>query len=207
MTARARHALPVVLTLTTGAVEAVTFRRLGKVFSSVITGNLALLGVSAGPARCEAGADGAGLLRACHRPGVPEPFRRLGCTGSPDREPDRDTVLAPGELITAVELPPPPAGPSVYRKVRERASFEFALVSVAGVRVPGPVAGRAGGYGRDAHRARAGPAQRAGAVLDARAGGVPWDVRAGAGYGRARDRVRPRPLSHCGSGTSRTSAG
>jgi xanthine dehydrogenase YagS FAD-binding subunit len=49
----------------------------------------------------------------------------------PGDEPDRDTVLEPGELITAVELPPPPAGRSVYRKVRERASFAFALVSAA----------------------------------------------------------------------------
>jgi uncharacterized membrane protein YoaK (UPF0700 family) len=47
-TARGRDALVVVLTLTTGAVDAVTYLRLGKVFSSVITGNLALLGVSAG---------------------------------------------------------------------------------------------------------------------------------------------------------------
>jgi xanthine dehydrogenase YagS FAD-binding subunit len=51
----------------------------------------------------------------------------------PGTEPDRDTVLEPGELITAVELPPPPAGASRYRKVRERASFAFALVSVAAV--------------------------------------------------------------------------
>jgi xanthine dehydrogenase YagS FAD-binding subunit len=49
----------------------------------------------------------------------------------PGGEPDRDTVLEPGELITAVELLPPPAGRSVYRKVRERASFAFALVSAA----------------------------------------------------------------------------
>ncbi len=48
MTARSRDTLVVILTLTTGAVDAVTFLRLGKVFSSVITGNLALLGVSAG---------------------------------------------------------------------------------------------------------------------------------------------------------------
>jgi xanthine dehydrogenase YagS FAD-binding subunit len=49
----------------------------------------------------------------------------------PGDDPGRDTVLEPGELITAVELPPPPAGRSAYRKVRERASFAFALVSVA----------------------------------------------------------------------------
>jgi xanthine dehydrogenase YagS FAD-binding subunit len=51
----------------------------------------------------------------------------------PGAEPERDTVLERGELITAVELPPPPAGASKYRKVRERASFAFALVSVAAV--------------------------------------------------------------------------
>jgi uncharacterized membrane protein YoaK (UPF0700 family) len=43
-----RDGLVVVLALTAGAVNAVTFVRLGKVFSSVITGNLALLGVAAG---------------------------------------------------------------------------------------------------------------------------------------------------------------
>ena len=50
----------------------------------------------------------------------------------PGDEPWRDTVLEPGELIVAVELPPlAVARRSAYRKVRERASFEFALVSVA----------------------------------------------------------------------------
>jgi xanthine dehydrogenase YagS FAD-binding subunit len=50
----------------------------------------------------------------------------------PGDEPERDTVLEPGELITAVELPPLDAR-SAYRKVRDRASFAFALVSVAAV--------------------------------------------------------------------------
>jgi xanthine dehydrogenase YagS FAD-binding subunit len=46
--------------------------------------------------------------------------------------PERDTNLAPGELITAVELPALPlARTSRYRKVRDRASYAFALVSVA----------------------------------------------------------------------------
>jgi xanthine dehydrogenase YagS FAD-binding subunit len=50
----------------------------------------------------------------------------------PGDEPQRDTVLEPGELITAVELAPLGlARRSAYRKVRERASFAFALVSVA----------------------------------------------------------------------------
>ena len=51
----------------------------------------------------------------------------------PEAEPHRDTVLEPGELITAVELSSPPAAAARqrYRKVRERRSFAFALVSVA----------------------------------------------------------------------------
>jgi xanthine dehydrogenase YagS FAD-binding subunit len=40
-------------------------------------------------------------------------------------------VLAPGELIQSVLLPPPPPGRQLYRKVRDRASYAFALVSVA----------------------------------------------------------------------------
>ncbi|RZM07035.1 MAG: xanthine dehydrogenase family protein subunit M, partial [Sphingomonas sp.] len=45
-----------------------------------------------------------------------------------------DTVLQPGELITAVELPAMPAAArSTYRKVRDRSSYAFALVSVAAV--------------------------------------------------------------------------
>ena len=50
----------------------------------------------------------------------------------PGDAPDRDTVLGHGELITAVDLPPLPlAARSQYRKVRDRASYAFALVSVA----------------------------------------------------------------------------
>lgn len=54
-------------------------------------------------------------------------FHRL-----PGDEPDRDTVLERDELIVAVELPPAmPGAVSSYRKVRDRASYAFALVSVA----------------------------------------------------------------------------
>jgi xanthine dehydrogenase YagS FAD-binding subunit len=49
----------------------------------------------------------------------------------PGDTPHIETVLAPGELIVSVLLPPPPAGRQVYRKVRDRASYAFALVSVA----------------------------------------------------------------------------
>jgi len=50
----------------------------------------------------------------------------------PGDEPQRDTVLEHGELITAVDLPPLPfATRSHYRKVRDRVSYAFALISVA----------------------------------------------------------------------------
>jgi xanthine dehydrogenase YagS FAD-binding subunit len=61
--------------------------------------------------------------------------RRIPVTGLhrlPGDEPERDTVLDHGELVTAVEVPPLPFGTaSRYRKVRDRASYAFALVSVA----------------------------------------------------------------------------
>jgi xanthine dehydrogenase YagS FAD-binding subunit len=54
-------------------------------------------------------------------------FHRL-----PGETPQRDTNLEPGELITALILPPAPfAKTSVYLKLRDRASYAFALVSVA----------------------------------------------------------------------------
>lgn len=50
----------------------------------------------------------------------------------PDGRPDIETVLQPGELITAIELPGLPiAARSTYRKVRDRASYAFAVISVA----------------------------------------------------------------------------
>jgi xanthine dehydrogenase YagS FAD-binding subunit len=55
-------------------------------------------------------------------------FHRL-----PGNTPEVETDLVPGEMITAVVLPPPPPGGQVYRKVRDRQSYEFALVSVAAI--------------------------------------------------------------------------
>lgn len=55
-------------------------------------------------------------------------FHRL-----PGDTPEIETSLRPGEVITAVTLPPPPPGLQVYRKVRDRASYAFALVSVAAI--------------------------------------------------------------------------
>jgi xanthine dehydrogenase YagS FAD-binding subunit len=51
----------------------------------------------------------------------------------PGRTPHVENVLRPGEMITGVVLPPPPPGRQLYRKVRDRASYEFALVSVAAI--------------------------------------------------------------------------
>ena len=51
----------------------------------------------------------------------------------PGDTPQIETVLMPDELITHVELPPAPAGRQLYRKVRDRASYAFALVSVAAI--------------------------------------------------------------------------
>jgi len=55
-------------------------------------------------------------------------FHRL-----PGDTPHIDTNLQRDELITAVTLPPPAGGTHVYRKVRDRASYAFALVSVAAI--------------------------------------------------------------------------
>ena len=55
-------------------------------------------------------------------------FHRL-----PGDTPHIETALEPGELIAAVTLPPPAGGHHFYRKVRDRASYAFALVSVAAV--------------------------------------------------------------------------
>ncbi|WP_431016747.1 FAD binding domain-containing protein [Bradyrhizobium pachyrhizi] len=51
----------------------------------------------------------------------------------PGDSPEIETSLEPGELITAVVLPKPVGGAQAYRKVRDRASYAFALVSVAAI--------------------------------------------------------------------------
>lgn len=55
---------------------------------------------------------------------------------APGNTPHLETVLHPGELIIAVTLPTPLGGTHIYRKVRDRASYAFALVSVAAVILP-----------------------------------------------------------------------
>ena len=55
-------------------------------------------------------------------------FHRL-----PGTTPNVENSLEPGELITAVTLPKPVGGAHIYRKVRDRSSYAFALVSVAAI--------------------------------------------------------------------------
>jgi xanthine dehydrogenase YagS FAD-binding subunit len=55
-------------------------------------------------------------------------FHRL-----PGDTPEIETTLARGELITSVTLPKPVGGAQIYRKVRDRASYAFALISVAAI--------------------------------------------------------------------------
>ena len=65
-----------------------------------------------------------GRKRSCRM----DAFYRL-----PGDTPHVETVLGPGDLITSVHLPAPKGDRQVYRKVRDRASYAFALVSVAAV--------------------------------------------------------------------------
>lgn len=78
-------------------------------------------------------------------------FHRL-----PGDTPQQDTVLRPGELISHVTLPaPPPGARAAYRKARDRASYAFALASVAAVLVvddDGTVGHAALAFGGLAHR-------------------------------------------------------
>lgn len=81
-------------------------------------------------------------------------FHRL-----PGDTPQFDTVLERGELITHVDLPRPIGGQHVYRKVRDRASYAFALVSVAAVIQPdGKIRAAFGGMAPKPWRVEAGEA-------------------------------------------------
>lgn len=114
-------------------------------------------------------------------------FHRL-----PGDTPDRDTVLEHGELITAVELPAPDgAARSAYRKVRDRASYAFALVSVAAV-----LDLDGGGAARDVRIALGGVAHkpwRARAAEDMLRGVAPTEERIAAAAEAAMAVARPLP--------------
>jgi xanthine dehydrogenase YagS FAD-binding subunit len=72
-------------------------------------------------------------------------FHRL-----PGNTPHIEHALEPGELITGVTLPKPIGGTHIYRKVRDRSSYAFALISVAAI-VQGDGSGRVA-LGGVAHR-------------------------------------------------------
>lgn len=95
----ARDALVVVLTLTTGAVDAATFLRLGNVFSSVVTGNLVLLGIAAGRQAGSLALNG-GAAIAGYAAGV---LAGGALAGTPTRDqpvwPARITVALAAELV------------------------------------------------------------------------------------------------------------
>lgn len=105
----------------------------------------------------------------------PDGERSIALTGLhrlPGAEPERDTILQRGELITSVEVPPLTfATTSRYRKVRDRASYAFALVSVAAA------LDVAGGIVRDVRIALGGVAHR------------PWRAA------RAEEALRGRPAT------------
>ena len=108
-------------------------------------------------------------------------FHRL-----PGDTPQLETDLQPGEMITGVTLPPPVPGRQVYRKVRDRASSAFALVSVAAIVDAGGGRIRSarlafGGLAHKPWRVEAAEARLADTVLDEAAVDAAADgVRAGA---------------------------
>jgi len=108
----------------------------------------------------------------------------------PGNTPNVETALASGEMITAVTLPPPPPGRQVYRKVRDRASYAFALVSVAAVvqAVGGKIRSAKlafGGVGAQPWRVPAAEAALQGATADPAAFDAAADavLAGGRGYG------------------------
>ena len=80
------------------------------------------------------------------------PVRDFHCL--PGDTPEKDNVLEPGEIITGVTLPPPVGGTQLYRKVRDRSSYAFALVSVAAAigMEDGRIARAALAFGSMAHK-------------------------------------------------------
>jgi xanthine dehydrogenase YagS FAD-binding subunit len=112
----------------------------------------------------------------------------------PGDDPSKDTTLAHGELIIAIDLPPLPAGTrSAYRKVRDRASYAFALVSVAAVVSPdGDVRIALGGVAHKPWRASRAEELLRGTELTEHAVGAAMDVELAA--------AQPQPGEGGGNG-------
>ncbi|MBF6618930.1 MAG: xanthine dehydrogenase family protein subunit M [Patulibacter sp.] len=98
--------------------------------------NLAILGhsdacVATHPSDMAVAMQALGAVVHVHGPDGPRDVPMPGLHRLPGEAPERDTTLEPADLIVGVTLPPPLSGArSRYVKVRERASFAFALVSV-----------------------------------------------------------------------------
>ena len=109
-------------------------------------------------------------------------FHRL-----PGNTPNIETELQAGECITAVTLPPPPPGVQLYRKVRDRASYAFALVSVAAIvdAQGGAVRNARFAFGGLAHKPWRVPQAEA-ALAGARAGAPAFDAAANAAFAGGR---------------------
>ena len=73
------------------------------------------------------------LIETVRADGTPRTIPIAAFYRAPGDTPELETVLAAGELITAVTLPKPVGGAQLYRKVRDRASYAFALVSVGAI--------------------------------------------------------------------------
>ena len=131
-------------------------------------------------ARCD------GRDRAC-RTARANAYRSPSSTGCPARRRRSRRSCKPGEMITAVTLPPPPKGVQIYRKVRDRASYAFALVSVAAV------VDAEGGTVRSARMAFGGLAHK------------PWRSEPGRG-GAAGAKAGEAAFAQAGDGSSRTPA-
>jgi xanthine dehydrogenase YagS FAD-binding subunit len=99
--------------------------------------NLAILGhsehcVATHPSDMAVALTALGATVHIHGTAGPRTLSMPGVHRLPGNEPQRDTNLEPGDLITAIELAPSEAAAnSSYRKVRERASYSFAVISVA----------------------------------------------------------------------------
>ena len=108
-------------------------------------------------------------------------FHRL-----PGSTPHIETVLRPGEMITAVVLPPPPPGRQLYRKVRDRASYAFALVSVAAIVAAerGTITAARVAFGGVAHKPWRGTEAEA-ALIGHPASGATFRAAADAAFARA----------------------
>jgi len=73
------------------------------------------------------------VVETVKRDGTPRSIPIADFHRLPGDTPHIETVLEQGEFITAVVLPPPVGGKHIYRKVRDRASYAFALVSIGAV--------------------------------------------------------------------------